>query len=506
VRPPSASGKTIIQRSDVHCHLNQPADVMRRLLPVTLNWGVTTVRMTGNDKPEIMHVYAEARQGKFPSPRVYSAGQGFNLTGPYPGAPTLKPTTPEEARKGIQAHKALNVDFIKIWMSDKGGFTPEVVAALVDEAKKQGIPVVAHINSAAQVRQLADMGVRDFLHEARDGMNPEFIAYAKSKGLSFAPTLGQGESRWFYYEHPELLSMDPKFDGFYARGRAMLNDPTRKQGIVGAPDFAESKKRFKDNNYPFIKRMSDAGVRIVTGTDCGAEASQTTPVGLTTHRESAMFVEPACPHPLLRAATLDAAGARTEGRSRLWLDSRGKNRGSRPAERRSAGGHQQHHQNRSRHESGNMGAITIRPDIHEKHRSLFGDKTVNGRRVNVEDLIAQLTRETKDEFRTLLSARHAFQEQVGRRERSYGFLQPDTRISDADGNTVTVRDIRQDARYVLRPQDTPGLAVESHGADSTRHDDARPRRHRPRHRSRDGDGSAQHRRRVVDVGLGGRRR
>jgi imidazolonepropionase-like amidohydrolase len=304
----NATGKTVIPGLiDVHCHLNQPADVMRKLLPVALNWGVTTIRMTGNDKPEIMHVYAEAREGKFPSPRVYSAGQGFNLTGPYPGAPTLKPTTPEEARKGVQAHKALKADFIKLWMSDKG-FTPEVVAAIVDEAKKQNIPVVAHIGNVAQVRQLAEMGVTDFMHEARDGMNPEFIAYAKAKKLSFAPTLGQGQSRWFYYEHPEFLTMDAKFDGFYARGRAMLNDPARKQEIIGAADFAEVKQRFKDNNYPFIKMMSDAGIRVVTGTDCGAEASQTTPVGHTTHREVAMFVEAGMsPLAALRAATLDAA-------------------------------------------------------------------------------------------------------------------------------------------------------------------------------------------------------
>jgi imidazolonepropionase-like amidohydrolase len=254
-----------------------------------------------------MHVYAEAREGKFPSPRVFSAGQGFNLTGPYPGAPTLKPTTPEEARKGVQAHKALKVDFIKIWMGDKG-FAPEVVAAIVDEAKKQALPVVAHIGNAAHVRQLADLGVTDFLHEARDGMNPEFIAYAKAKNLSFAPTLGPGQSRWFYYEHPEFLTMDPKFDGFYARGRAMLNDPERKKEIIGASDFAEVKQRFRDNNYPFIKMMSDAGVRVVTGTDCGAEASQTTPVGHTTHREVAMFVEAGMtPVAALRAATLDAA-------------------------------------------------------------------------------------------------------------------------------------------------------------------------------------------------------
>jgi malate synthase len=88
-------------------------------------------------------------------------------------------------------------------------------------------------------------------------------------------------------------------------------------------------------------------------------------------------------------------------------------------------------------------AVQIRRDIYEKHASLFGDKTVNGRRVNVEDLIATLTRETKSEFRDLLGARHAFQDQVGRHERRYGFLPPDTQISDADGNTTTVRDIRQ---------------------------------------------------------------
>ena len=302
------AGKTVIPGLiDLHCHLNQPADIMRKLLPIALNWGVTTVRMTGNDKPEIMHVYTDAKAGKFSSPRVYTSGQGFNLTGPYPGAPTLKPTTPEEARKGVQAHKALNVDFIKIWMGDKG-FTPDVIEAIVDEAKKENIPIVAHIGNAAQVKQLAELGVTDFMHEARDGMNPEFIAYAKAKGLSFAPTLGQGQSRWYYYEHPEFLTMDPKFDGFYARGRAMLNDPARRQEIIGAPDFAQQKQRFKDNNYPFIKMMSDAGIRIVTGTDCGAEASQTTPVGHTTHQEVHMFVEAGMtPANALRAATLDAA-------------------------------------------------------------------------------------------------------------------------------------------------------------------------------------------------------
>src|SRR5262245_8906283 len=47
----NASGKTVIPGLiDVHCHLNQPEAVMRKLLPIALNWGITTIRMTGNDK------------------------------------------------------------------------------------------------------------------------------------------------------------------------------------------------------------------------------------------------------------------------------------------------------------------------------------------------------------------------------------------------------------------------------------------------------------------------
>jgi imidazolonepropionase-like amidohydrolase len=303
-----AAGKTVIPGIvDVHCHLNQPPDQMMKYLPAALHWGITAMRMTGNDKPENMRVYDEANQGKFLSPRVYSAGQGFNLTGPYPGAPTFKPTTPDEARANVRQTKAVKAEFLKIWMTSPG-FSQEILEAIVDEAKKQGIPIVAHIGNAEQVRTLADLGVTDFMHEARDGMNPEFIAYAKAKKLSFAPTLANGEARWFYYEHPEFLSMDPKMDGFYARGRAMLTDPARKQQIVGAPDFAQTKARFKEQNYPFIKMMSDAGIRIVTGTDCGAEASQTTPLGHATHREMAMFVEAGLtPLQALRAATSDAA-------------------------------------------------------------------------------------------------------------------------------------------------------------------------------------------------------
>ena len=88
-------------------------------------------------------------------------------------------------------------------------------------------------------------------------------------------------------------------------------------------------------------------------------------------------------------------------------------------------------------------SIEIRPDILEKYRSLFGTKVVNGHAVSVEALIARLTLEMRDEFRELLIARHTFQGMVGRREQRYGFLPGPLRVSDADGHSATVGEIRQ---------------------------------------------------------------
>src|SRR5262249_39210411 len=97
-------------------------------------------------------------------------------------------------------------------------------------------------------------------------------------------------------------------DALYPRGRQMLADAERRKQTLSAPDLAERKARMRAQTYPFIKAMSEAGVRIVTGTDCGAEASQVTPFGHATHREIQMFVEAGMsPVAAIRAATLDAA-------------------------------------------------------------------------------------------------------------------------------------------------------------------------------------------------------
>ena len=88
-------------------------------------------------------------------------------------------------------------------------------------------------------------------------------------------------------------------------------------------------------------------------------------------------------------------------------------------------------------------SATVRADILQKYSDLFGTKTVNGRTVNVEELIARLTRATRDEFASLMQARHRLHDRVAHRQGRYDYLDASTQLTDPDGNRATVADIRQ---------------------------------------------------------------
>src|SRR5439155_18694655 len=125
-------------------------------------------------------MYHQVQKGEILGPRVYTAGQGFSVSGPYADAPVFRPKSPEEARENVRDLKAQGVDFVKLWMTNPK-FPPDVVSAIVDEAKKQGLPVVTHVTDQDSLRQLADQGVTDFMHEPIDKpITPELIAYIKA--------------------------------------------------------------------------------------------------------------------------------------------------------------------------------------------------------------------------------------------------------------------------------------------------------------------------------------
>ena len=154
-----------------------------------------------------------------------------------------------------------------------------------------------------------------------------------------------------------------------------------------------------------------------------------------------------------------------------------------------------------------MPTLQIRPDIRAEYSSLFGPKTVNGRTVVVEDVIARLTDAVGGELPQLLAERLAFQDRVGQKTARYTFLPAGEKVSDADGNQTTVAAIRRACSTGSSAGRLPeawrvGATVPIPPDTMT----ARARGDRAVHRPRDGDGRAQQRCVAVDVGLGRRGR
>ena len=149
---------------DAHCHINQAAGGHEALLGRAVPVGRDDDAVGGQRQARSRAaVPPNARGRDVPRSARVHRGPGLQRQRPVYGAPTFKPTTPGEARANVRSLKAQRVDVIKIWMTNPK-FPPEVITAIVDEARQQGIPVTAHVTDVPSLRQLADQGVTDFLH------------------------------------------------------------------------------------------------------------------------------------------------------------------------------------------------------------------------------------------------------------------------------------------------------------------------------------------------------
>ncbi len=100
-------------------------------------------------------------------------------------------------------------------------------------------------------------------------------------------------------------------------------------------------------------------------------------------------------------------------------------------------------------------SASVRADLLQNYSELFGTKTIDGRKVNVEALVAQLTRDTRDECAALMKARHELHGRVASKQLQYDFLDPHVTVTDPDGNRATVADIRQGMLDAFFERKTP---------------------------------------------------
>lgn len=175
-----------------------------------LGAGWTTLRVAGDADVFFAHLDVKAAidEGLVSGPRITGAGHYLSITG---GGGDINLFGPEHAaladglvvdgvdaiRKAVRTEIKHGSQWIKVLASgafmsvgddpNRAHFSPEELAALVDEADRLGVPVMAHADSNAGIIQALEAGVRSIEH----GTFTDDVAISlfKERGAYLVPTL-----------------------------------------------------------------------------------------------------------------------------------------------------------------------------------------------------------------------------------------------------------------------------------------------------------------------------
>jgi imidazolonepropionase-like amidohydrolase len=285
-------------------------------------YGVTTVQILGTDKDLIFDIRKEERAGRPSYARVFTAGQGEVFQGGYGGVFGLNKevATPDEARKSVDIQAAKGVDFIKLWMDDERHTIPvkmpyDVSAAIIDEAHKHHLKVVAHVFYLADAKELVREGINGFAHMVRDQpVDQALLDAMKAKGVwMVSATL----SREMAYS---LAIMPWLNDPFFTRGvtpgtLTALKSTAREKAVVMGytmfPGLPYKQKVFSDMDRTLFQALENyqamikAGIQTGMGTDSGPNGRFP---GFNAHEEMQLEVLAGrTPMDAIKSATADNA-------------------------------------------------------------------------------------------------------------------------------------------------------------------------------------------------------
>jgi imidazolonepropionase-like amidohydrolase len=285
---------------DAHTHLSTTRGALIADLKRRAYYGVSAAVSLGADGPDVP---IELRNESIPGAALYRTA-GWGITGEEPGrSPVHWVTSEAEGRAAVRTEMARNVDLIKIWVDDRNGqyvkLTPEIYAAIIDEAHRNGLRATAHIFALEDAKGLLSAGIDLFAHGVRDrDIDDDFVAAIREQpGVIVVPNL---PSRGVATDLSWLADSMP------ADELAAIEAGNRDR-----PEVREAYGIQARN----LARLSRAGVKIAFGTDGN------TPWGPHVEMED-MVAAGMSPSDVIVAATMNAAEA--AGLSELGTIARGK--------------------------------------------------------------------------------------------------------------------------------------------------------------------------------------
>lgn len=200
-------------------------------------------------------------------------------------APIRKIKTPEEARALVQQELPYKPDFIKIWYIVLPGQDPKdnlpIVEATIAESHKNGLKVAVHATQLKTASLAVEAGCDILVHSIDDTELPDrFVEQLVEKQVLYIPTVivggkyGEvfGQRNQLTYEDFTLANpfvIGSLFDLKHLPQQEMIS--RYKNAYSQVPERTLKRDEISKTN---LKKLSDAGARIATGTDAGNIGTQ----------------------------------------------------------------------------------------------------------------------------------------------------------------------------------------------------------------------------------------
>jgi imidazolonepropionase-like amidohydrolase len=284
---------------DMHVHLGS-----KSALPLFIANGVTGVRTMDGD-PEYQAWRREVKAGAVVGPRMVIASSVFDGPQSYFGD-HLKVGTADEAREAVRKARRDGAEFIKV----HDLIPREAYFAIVDEARKQGLPVAGHVPAAMTPEEVSDAGQASIEHLTRmddlslDGQDRGravalFDRFRKNHTWQ-CPTLVMTRN-YTLLANPSLAA-DPRLR--YVAPRRRESWRRMNDGSLSVRGWMARKQLYR-KRQAMVGAMQRAGVGILAGTDL---ANSYLIPGFSLHDELAILVECGLtPMQALQAATRNPA-------------------------------------------------------------------------------------------------------------------------------------------------------------------------------------------------------
>ena len=263
-----AAGKTVMPGMwDMHSHLFPTSQTSRAV--ADLAGGITTIRDLASDLDIATSLRDRSQAGTLAAPHVVLAGF-IEGPGRWAGPSEVIVSTEEQARAWVARYDSLGYKQIKLYNLVQ----QDLVPAIADETHKRGMRLSGHVPRGLSTPAAVRLGFDEINHIAFlfSTFYPDSLYLPQMRAYS---AVASAVAPNFNVDSPDVTAM---LDLFKQRGTVI--DPTvnlwlsaRAQGgnappNVGIPSTSDSLALRADANFlRMVKRLYDAGVTIVPGTD-----------------------------------------------------------------------------------------------------------------------------------------------------------------------------------------------------------------------------------------------